>query len=195
VQTLVVLTACFAVPAVRRFERRRPFELAAGLSVALLVFRFDLVTLGSTPEPLLAPHRVAWLFALGWAAQRADSNARRVLVSSIAVTAVPGFFDEPLRDAVVLVGLLALVWVRTLSIPRHAVRVIGVLASASLYIYLTHFQVYLPMLERGWSPLAAVTASIVVGVVVGTAVTWLTRRPRRQVSGVSVDSSRVARSA
>jgi hypothetical protein len=47
-------------------------------------------------------------------------------------------------------------------LPRAAVGLVGRLASASLYIYLTHWQVY-PHLEYRW-PLGGLLASLLVGI-------------------------------
>src|SRR5690606_24522315 len=44
VQILIVLTALFAIPAVRRMERRRPFAVVLGLLAVALVFRFELLS-------------------------------------------------------------------------------------------------------------------------------------------------------
>ena len=71
---------------------------------------------------------------------------------------------ETERDLIITGGLLALVWLRTVPWPRLLVGVTGVLASASLYVYLTHWQVY-PHLEDRW-PLGGLVASLVVGIAV-----------------------------
>ena len=55
---------------------------------------------------------------------------------------LPGFMDDPVREATIAAGLLLLVWVPVVLVPRVLVPVLAALASASLYIYLTHFEVY-----------------------------------------------------
>jgi hypothetical protein len=57
-------------------------------------------------------------------------------------------------------GLLLLLWVPSARLPRRVVPVVGVLASASLYVYLAHFLV-LPAVEG--LPLVAMAASLAVG--------------------------------
>ena len=163
VLTLVGLLALLSVPWVRRLADRRPLVLPMMLLGAGLIARWDLVQLGPTPEPLLAPHRVVWFFALGWLVAVARGRAVRALVVAVALAAVPGFFGEPARDLVVMAGLLLLVCVPRLPGPRRATAVVGALAGASLYIYLTHWQVYLPLAERGGSPWVGLAASLVVG--------------------------------
>ncbi len=118
------------------------------LAVASLA-RFDLVSLGPTPEPLLAPHRVFWCFALGWLIARSDTTRWRIVSSLATVALVPGFFGEPVRDAVVIVGLLGLIWIPSVRVPEVAVRALAPVAAASLYIYLTHYQLYPHLLRLG----------------------------------------------
>jgi surface polysaccharide O-acyltransferase-like enzyme len=80
----------------------------------------------------------------------------------VAVAAVQGFWPaQPIREVILTIGILLLVWVPSIRTPRLVARVSGVLASASLYIYLTHWQVY-PAL-RGIDPWLAVAGSIAVG--------------------------------
>ncbi len=57
---------------------------------------------------------------------------------------VPGFFEggQHAREAVVVGGLLLATWVRQIRVPPSLARATAVLASASLYIYLCHWQIY-----------------------------------------------------
>jgi len=163
-QLLVVVAALLAVPALDRAERRWPFGVALGALALGLLVRFDLVPVSGGPDGIHTAPVVLFLFALGWATARAVDVPRRLLVSTAVLLTVPGFFGDPQREAVVLGGLLVLLWVPGVRCPGALRRVAGVLASSSLYIYLTHWQVY-PHLEQD-HPWLAVAASLVVGVVV-----------------------------
>jgi acyl-CoA synthetase (AMP-forming)/AMP-acid ligase II len=156
VYILVVLAALLAIPAVDRLERRAPFGFAALLTAVGLLGRFELVDLG-VPHP----RPVFWLFALGWATGRATATWQRVAVSAVAAATVPSYFGDPWRDGLILAGILLLVWAPSVRCPAPLTRIASLLASASLYIYLTHWQVY-PHLQQV-SPLLAVLASIAVG--------------------------------
>ena len=168
VYLIVAVAALTAVPAVDRFERAHPFWLPFGLAVAALVTRYGLV--GVPGDNVHRAHVVFWLFALGWAAARATRPLHRVLLSVMVVATVPGFFTEGARDAYVAAGLLALVWVSTVRLPDLVARVTGVLAAASLWTYLLHWQVY-PHLEHR-IPWLATALSLAVGV----AAWWLVGR-------------------
>ncbi|HEX5512330.1 MAG TPA: AMP-binding protein [Actinomycetales bacterium] len=177
VYILLVLAGLLAVPAVDRLERRAPFAFAGLLVGVGLLGRFEVVDLG-------VPHTrpVFWLFALGWATALASTRWQRIAVTAIAAATVPGFFGDPWRDALILGGFLLLVWAPTLRCPAPLTGVASLLASSSLYIYLTHWQVY-PLLQD-FSPLLAVLASVVLGVaywaIVSRAQRWM-RAPERRL--------------
>ena len=174
VWTLVGLTALLAVPAVDRLERRHAFWVPYGLALAALLTRYDVVRLFGG-DVIHRAHVLVWLFALGWAAARAPSWRHRLLVSVTVVATVPGFFDGQLvREAVVVVGMLLLTWVRQVRVPVTVARVASVLGSASLYVYLCHWQIYpayefeLPWLATGLSLAAGVAFWFVASRVTAT---------------------------
>lgn len=170
VQILVVVAAMLAIPRVRRLEREHGFGFAVGLLAIALAVRFDVVPLPDLAFPMARPHEIAWIFALGWAVHRAGCRRDRLLLSAVVLAATPGFFPSATRNEVVMAGMLVLLWVPRIPLPRPANRLAGVLASASLYVYLTHWAVY-PPVSRSLGRSAAVVGSLVVGVV-----TWLAIR-------------------
>ena len=164
VEALVLLllgvTAVLAVPAVHRAERRAPFGVAMAFVGLGLLTRYSVLPTGGT-DRLSTAHVVWWLFALGWATAKASTRGRRLVVSAAAVATVPGFFPQAPRTALVVAGILALGWVPTVRWPARLVRPTGALASASLYVYLVHWQVF-PHLQ--WrSPVLATVLSVAAG--------------------------------
>ncbi len=167
VYTLLALTLVMALPVVDRAERRWPFWLPMALAGLGLVTRYELVEV-MDGDVIHRANVVFWLFALGWAAVKATSSWQRALVSVIVAATVPGFFEDAARESLVVAGMLTLVWVRSVRVPAVLARVMGVLASASLYIYLVHWQVY-PWLEDE-IPWLATLLSLVAGVLLWQAV-------------------------
>ncbi|GAA4706753.1 AMP-binding protein [Pseudonocardia yuanmonensis] len=162
-QILLLMALLFAVPAVRALDRSRPFALPAAVYLVGLLGQF--VDDGGNAFSLrqMSVHTVIWLFALGWAAQRAGTGPQRVAVLAGLAVAVPMMFaHEPHRAAVVAVGT-ALLLVPTLPVPRPLVRVCGLLAGASLAIYLTHYAVMTAL--TGLPTALVVLACLVAGVV------------------------------
>ena len=170
VWTLAVALAVIAIPAMDRAERRTPFVFALVVLAAGITLRYGLVGLEAGPTERYMPSIGFWCFALGWAAAKAVGARERLLVSAAAIATVPGFFGEPDREAVVVIGVLLLVWLREIRAPKWPAVAVGVLASSSLAIYLTHWQVY-PHLEMSNPPLA-----VICSVAAGVAYWSLTRR-------------------
>ena len=160
---LALVGAMLAVPAVRRFERRHPFGAALAVAAVGLAIRFDLVVEHAPRHSTSQPENVLWLFALGWAGAVATTTRQRLLVSALLLAGIWGFWsDQPLRIAVVAGGTLLLLWTRQLPVPRPFHRVVGAVAGMSLALYLTHWQVYPPLL-RTFGPGAAFAGSLAVG--------------------------------
>ena len=160
----LAMAALLAIPAVDRAERRWPFAFALGILGVGLLFRFELLDFG---VPYTMP--VLWLFALGWAACRAQGRWQRALVLGVALLSVPGYFDSLERNAVIAAGLLLLIAVRRVVVPDALARAAAVLAGASLFIYLVHWEVW-PLFD-GWYGLPALGASIAAGIVLWRAAT------------------------
>ncbi|HET6625541.1 MAG TPA: AMP-binding protein [Nocardioidaceae bacterium] len=171
VYTLLGLTVLVALPAVDRVERRWSFWLPFGLALVGLLTRYEVVTV-MDGDVIHRANVVFWLFALGWATVKATASWQRVLVSAVVVATVPGFFGDLQREAVVVVGMLLLVWVGALRVPAWAARAAAVLASASLYIYLAHWQIY-PYLEDSY-PFLATVLGLLGGVLFWRVATWAT---------------------
>ena len=167
---LVGVLAVLTVPAVHRLERRHDFAVPVALVLAGSLTRLPLSGAEPTPMRLYSAHLVLWLFALGWAAARATTVRRRLVVTALALALVPGFSGSATREGVVLVGLGLLVWRPTVRVPAALVRLTSTLAASSLYIYLAHWHVY-PALQPH-SPALALVASLAAG----TAYWWVFTR-------------------
>jgi hypothetical protein len=99
---------CSQCPSCATQSARSPWGFALVLLAAGIASRFSPGWLPTGPDRVHTAHVVFWLFALGWAAARANSVPRRVLLSAVLLTTVPGFFADDRRSALVVVGLLAL---------------------------------------------------------------------------------------
>ncbi|MBT2553078.1 AMP-binding protein [Arthrobacter sp. ISL-5] len=185
VYLLVGMTALLAIPWVHRTERRFPLFFPLAITGAGLLSRYDLVDPG---VPHTSP--ALWLFALGWAVARSRTVAQRCIVSALAALTVPGFFENATRELTVVAGILLLIWLPTLPVPKVFRRLTVLLASASLYAYLVHWLVYPPLV--GISPALAVAASLAAGVaywalcmrVMGTASRWRINRRRERAGRI-----------
>lgn len=179
VQTLIVLTLFMSVPPVRRLERRHPFAFVLGLLTIALAVRFDLIMPGGDENAIFRPHEVVWLFLIGWATHRATTASRRLAVSAIVLACVPGFFGQTAREIIIICGLALLLWLPMVAVPRPLHRICGAVAAGSMYIYLTHWQIWPPL--TALLPVeAAAPVTIAGGVVIGLAVDRISMVARRR---------------
>jgi hypothetical protein len=185
-QSLVWITAAAlaltCLPALHRLERRTPFRFALVLLGLTAAARFADVGLRAGPTQRYTTVVVAFVFVLGWVGARADTTRRRLLVSALAAALVVGYFGEAHREAIVLGGFLLMLWLPHVPVPPVVARAAGGLAGASLYIYLTHWQVYPPLEDSGHQWLA-LGASIAVGIAYGRLVRPLHKAVGRAVLG------------
>jgi acyl-CoA synthetase (AMP-forming)/AMP-acid ligase II len=179
VWTSLALVALMSWHAFDRWERRRPYALAAGLLAVALTLRFVWVGVDAGPTERYTVGVVAWCFVVGWLAQRARNRPQRALVVLGAVVGVAGFFGDPQRELLVVLAVAVLTYVPSLRVPSRFASVLGVLAASSLFVYLTHWQVY-PHLEDDY-PLLATLSSFAVGIAY-----WLLMRPVVRRLGVAL---------
>jgi acyl-CoA synthetase (AMP-forming)/AMP-acid ligase II len=162
VWSIVALAAAAAVPALTRLDQRHPYALPVTVYAGTMCLRLALTGVEAGAVERYSLPSTAWLLALGWVVARSARRSTRVISSVLIVVAVAGFFGDPVREAVVAGGLLLVLWVPVVPLPRIAVPAIRVVAGASLFVYLVHWQVY-PWLEDDF-PLLATLASFGAGI-------------------------------
>lgn len=163
---LAGLAAFVCVPPLRRLLVRHRFGVATAFTVAGLALRYDALGIASTERLIHRADSVFWFFALGWAAQAATSTRQRVLLTALLAAGIPHYFESGRRESYVTLGMLALIWVARVRLPARLLPVVRVLAASSLYVYLTHWELY-PAVAGATDPFIALVASLVAG-----AATW-----------------------
>jgi len=163
VRITVVVGALLGLPAADRAERVHPLLFPGVLLGLGLLPRLGVVPLPAGPDQTQSGAAVFWLFALGWCAARTTGTVQRVAMTLAALTTVPGFFGDLSREGVVLATVLLLIWTDRVPVPRPLRPAIGIVASSSLYVYLTHWQV-LPV--AAGHPALAAAGSLAVGALV-----------------------------
>ena len=182
VTILICLAILLAVPAIRRLERRNRIILPASLLGVGLLLRPDVLGPADATMRFGRPQLVFWLFALGWLIHVSDTKAGRLLVSALVVVTLVSYFPgEPVRELVVQAGLLLLIWLPVLPVPQLFTSVLRMLATASLWIYMTHWIVWPRLLDLGVPRLAVVAACLMMGV----AANWTVGRVQSKVGRVS----------
>ncbi|WP_313760510.1 AMP-binding protein [Rhizobium sp.] len=153
-----------------------PFSLAA-LAIALALFGVQAYTgwwdgeLGATST---GPFRWLWVFVFGACIHAASVRLQKwAAVGAFAVTmAIVGLVggDYTTWSFFFVASVLALIFVKSVPIPRIAAKVVAIIASNSLYIYIVNASVIshvLPKLGIEHSPVAGLSMSLAVGIGVG----------------------------
>jgi hypothetical protein len=98
-------------------------------------------------------------------------------VTLVLIVSLHGYFDDAHREMLVLAGFVLLIWLPAIRCPAWCTIVAGTVAEASLYTYLTHYQIY-PLFDA--HPLLGVIAAILVGILITRLVdasrTWFRER-------------------
>ncbi len=183
VQLLLLLGIILAVPPVRALEARFPLGFPIVLLALALVAQFLVRDPASKfPEHEMHTLGVAWFFLLGWVAFRASRWWHTALVLAVAAAMLPGYFDYPGREIIVALGILAVVLVHRLPVPRILVPALGLLASASLYIYVTHYAFYPELLRHGVPALVVLLICLAIGATLWVLSEVLHRRVGRAIA-------------
>jgi hypothetical protein len=119
----------------------------------------------------------AWFIALGWLAQRSPALWQKCLVVVVVVAMVPGRMEDLSREIVVIAGLILLLSLSRLPVPRTLLTPLSLLASASLAIYLTHYAVF-PHLQPEVPAAIVWVVCIAVGCAVWSGITTVVRAAR-----------------
>jgi acyl carrier protein len=186
---LVVLTLILlAVPAVRRAERRWRYAVPLALVGVGVLLRQDWAQGGDWYNLRFRTHGVVLFFALGWLVQRSDTARRRLLTTAVIALAVADTFNLPQRELFIGACLVLLLWCREVPLPRPLARPVAVVASASMWILITHFSVYPWLMARlpiGWAYLSTLA--------VGVATWWFVERATHVTVRVLAVGGRPAR--
>jgi acyl-CoA synthetase (AMP-forming)/AMP-acid ligase II len=166
-----VTTAVLTLPRMRAAYAADPWRTAMVALAVLLVPRYLVPELFDGPVRGL-PGTVAWLFVAGIAMAVAATRRRSAITAVVAAAATIGFFPEWQRDVIIMGGLAVLALLPTVPVPGLLVRPLGVLAAASLHVYLVQFQVFSffhkPVVEFG--------VALVAGLVFCAVSTFVLRR-------------------
>ncbi|MCV7423438.1 AMP-binding protein [Mycobacterium yunnanensis] len=177
---LVALALLCASPVADRVERRWPFACACAVLAAGLLIRFDGFGFGRDAWFTVLAF---WFFAVGWAASKASAGWQRAAVTAMLAVGIVGYFGNSHRELLVFTGLALLIWLPAIRCPSALTVVAGVVAEASLLIYLVHYQVY-PLF--GEHRLLGVVASLLTGIALTMLLTVARKRIGPRLPGVGV---------
>jgi hypothetical protein len=202
--TWCVATICLslAVPAIRKFAARRPiFFSLVFVGIALAVRLIGGLMLDAGAHAFRSPDQMLIYFATGWAIALAGRELRLALFAMLAGVSASAWGWNDTHVAAMLVAAGLIVFVRRVSMPKPAGRVVGTIAAASFYIYLFNvFPMYLTDIvlhsRFGKFWLIEIIASLALGIAAflllsrsgklwGLARGWITPMGRRKIRQVA----------
>lgn len=167
IQIAACLALIFSSGRVREIFHRTPFAAAYGLAcaaVAIMVVSELLVDANDLYRRL--PHLLFWIYTSGMAAHHADRLVKKFAVFAL-FSAAWVFFSGGINVSLLPIAVLLILFVPHVKFPRLSVPIIRNVASASLMIYLTHFNFAQVTEKLGFDAPGIDSAVAIVG---GTAV-------------------------
>lgn len=179
-QMIVIIGLVVSVERVRRLIMADPFRRLVLAACALVVLDIALNRLVFDATHLYnrVPQHFLAVTVLGMAIHFAHSSAQKWVASAVAVlvigeldyVAIAGYQLQgaTLRGYIdiALPAVLAVIWVKSVRVPGPVAQAGAVIASATLYIYLTHFQFHSLGRRLFDHPAFSVVLAIVGGVLV-----------------------------
>ncbi|MEO6652489.1 MAG: AMP-binding protein [Ilumatobacteraceae bacterium] len=163
VHLVVLSTLLLAIPGVRRVERRFTYLAPLGLLFATLLLRMEWAQDGDWYNLRFRTHGVAWFFVLGWLIRQSRTWWQQAATTVVCLAVVPGFFRIDRRDWLIAVALIGLIWLHHVPIPKRLIRLAGLLAASSMWIYITHFTFW-PLFDSALIREVAYVVTIAAGV-------------------------------
>lgn len=180
VQMIVIIGVALSFERVRKTLMANPFQNLVIAACALAVM--DLVISGWVFDANFLYNRVPQhylaIMVLGMAIHYAHSSVQKWIVSVMAVVVMGGedlFFlyqqGSIAREYIDIAvpGVLALIWVKSIPVPGLLAKGLALVASSTLFIYLTHFQFWSVAKRIAEQPVLGVVFAIVGGVCVAYA--------------------------
>ncbi|HEY2735204.1 MAG TPA: acyltransferase family protein, partial [Polyangiales bacterium] len=168
-QLYLIAFALCSIPAARSALRDHPIASsltvlgAAVLTAKLVPHVWDTGYLYN-----LVPHYMGWLFAAGACLYYASAPKWRPVASVMLLVFAWKLVPMDSVRAWVTAGGLMLIWLAQIQVPQWLARGLSTIASASLYVYLTHVTVFHAL--RALIPNVSHAVEIVVAFGVGIAV-------------------------
>jgi hypothetical protein len=165
VQMHLMLACLLWFPRIRAHLQRNPWAASmAAMVVSACLSLLSPLVWDTSALFNLVPHLLLPFFLLGWCLLFAHTARQRwanALTALVVVAATSASQHTAISGSLWLMcGALFLNWAPVFRMPTWLVRSLGAIASASLYIYVSHFVTYVPVLNA-FPGLGAVAASAV----------------------------------
>jgi amino acid adenylation domain-containing protein len=180
-QMIIIIGFALSFKRVRTLIISNPFRnlIAASCVLAVASIMMNAYIFDATPLYNRVPQHYLAIMVLGMAVHYAHSNIQKWVASAIAVILIAGqdiwtmgglglqLSDINEHINIALPAVLAVIWIRSIPVPGIIARGIALIASSTLFIYLTHFQFQSLARHLYDQPALAVVVAIAGGIGVG----------------------------
>ncbi|HZV17864.1 MAG TPA: AMP-binding protein [Sphingobium sp.] len=171
IQMLLILAALFSFRSVRALAQQYPFATAFWFTVISFGVAWIVRAFWNT-EPLFdrVPSSKIWLVGLGWCLSVSQTISQRILVFILAIFLLSTDWAFG-REAQILtiLSFIIVMMVDRVRMPRPMSNFVALVAGASLFIYLIHFQVRSIFHKFGmptYLDFVAMVGAIIFGIVI-----------------------------
>jgi acyl-coenzyme A synthetase/AMP-(fatty) acid ligase/acyl carrier protein len=178
VQLLVIAALLFSIPKVRSAFQARPMVSAIVLFLASVVIDRSIEAVWNGDYNFhRTPWHYGWCFALGIVIATASDLRTKLFAMSLAIASVLVVWEFTSAAYYVAGGCALLLFVRSILVPAPVKIVVAEIAGASMFIYLSHYEVLSLINKVFGKPHAwlSLLLSIIVGVIGAHVYGWLER--------------------
>jgi acyl-CoA synthetase (AMP-forming)/AMP-acid ligase II len=185
IQILILAALLFSFAPVRRAFAARPMVSAVifFLAAAALDYVIELYWTGDYNYDR-TPWHYGWCFALGMVLAQARDLPSRLFALALSLVTVFAYWHFTSAAFYVAGGVAAVLFIRTLIVPAPVKVLIAEIAGASMFMYLTHYQM-ISLVDKVFGqhmPWLALILSIITGIIGAHIYAWAERtvlKPRR----------------
>ncbi|WP_114294216.1 AMP-binding protein [Pseudosulfitobacter sp. DSM 107133] len=179
IQLLVFAAVLFSIPPVRAAFRLRPMISALALLAFVVVLDRSIEAVWNGDYNFhRTPWHYGWAFALGIVLASANDRRGRFVALAVSILAVWVAWGFTSAAYYVGGGCAIVLFVRAFIVPAPVKTIVGEIAGASLFIYLSHYQM-ISVVTKVFGenkPWLTLISSLIVGVVLTHLYAWCARK-------------------
>ena len=182
IQLLVLAAVVFSIPKVRASFATRPLVSAMVLFLCVVITDRTIEAIWNGDYNYhRTPWHYAWAFTLGIVLATAKDMRTKVLALIVATVSVFVAWGPTSAAFYVEGGCALVLFVQAFIVPAPVKILVGEIANASMFVYLSHFQM-ISVVDKIFGehrPWVALVSSVLVGILMARGYKWLTRLVRR----------------
>jgi non-ribosomal peptide synthetase component E (peptide arylation enzyme) len=189
VQLLVLAALLFSIPRVREAFRQRQMISSLVLLGAIILIDRSIESVWSGDYNFhRTPWHYGWCFAMGMVMAAAQDLRSRLFVMALAIACVLTVWQFSSAAYYVGGGCALILFVRSIAVPAPVKIIVGEIAGASMFIYLSHYQI-IRIVEVAFGeqkPWVALVLSVITGIIGAHVYVWIERKFLQRMATVQL---------